>query len=313
MRAGHDRRVDIVNLLAPISLLIALGAVVQRVGLLEEGVVSGLNQLLYWVGLPAAVFYSLAVAPPSEASAGGIAGTMAVGTLIMVAGSWWWARGLGVPGPARGTFTQAAFRGNLSFVGLPLLLTVPGVPTAPAVLALAPMLVLYNALAVTVLVGSQEAVGWRMLRPILKEIARNPIIGASVVGAAWYTSGWSLGVAAERTLGALAKMTLPLALLTIGAALRTVPHGGNRRWVVAAAVAKTVVSPLVGYGVGRAWGLEPGEMLAVMLCMTCPTAVISYTMVRQMGGDGALAATTILWSAVLALPMLALVLAWFGG
>jgi predicted permease len=141
--------VDIVNLLAPIFLLIALGAVVQRVGLLEEGVVSGLNKLLYWVGLPAAVFHSLAVAPQSEASAVGIAGTMVVGTLIMVAGSWWWARGLGVLGTARGTFTQAAFRGNLSFIGLPLLLTVPGVPTGPAVLALAPMLVLYNALAVT--------------------------------------------------------------------------------------------------------------------------------------------------------------------
>jgi hypothetical protein len=119
--------------------------------------------------------------------------------------------------------------------------------------------------------------------------------------------------AVERTLGSLAKMTLPLALLTIGAALMTVPLKGNRWQALAAASFKTVVSPLIGYGLGRAWGLSAGEMLTVVLCLACPGAAISYTMVKQLGGDEGLAATSIVFSTVLAVPALAVVLAWMAG
>lgn len=302
----------ILDLLAPIFLLIALGAIVQRAGLLGTGEIAGVNRVIYWVGLPAAIFHALATGEHSDASVTGLVGVLTVGTLVAVALGWGVARVMGVRPVARGTFVQAAYRGNLSFVALPLLLTVPGVPRAPAVLALAPMLILYNALAVGVLLMSQHAAGWRVARPILAGILRNPIIIASVVGAIWSALEWPLVSAAERTLGSLAKMTLPLALLTIGAALMTVPLKGNRVQALVAAVFKVAVSPLIGYAVGRWWGLGEGEMLTVMLCMACPSAAISYTMVKQLGGDEGLAATAIVFSTVMAVPALAVVLAWFG-
>ena len=301
----------IVDLLAPIFLLIALGAAIQRGGLMDTATIAGINRVIYWVGLPAAIFHSLVTAENSDARLGALVGVLIGGTLGAVGLAWGLARGMGIRVAAQGTFVQAAYRGNLSFVGLPLLLTVPGIPRAPAVLALAPMLIVYNALAVGVLMLSQHAAGWRMLRPIIVGIARNPIIIASAVGALWHELAWPLWPAIERTVGALGKMTLPLALLTIGAALMTVPIKGNRLQAGAAALFKSVVSPAIGYGLGRWMGLNAGEMLTVMLLMACPSAAISYTMVKQLGGDEGLAASTIVFSTLMAVPALALVLAWF--
>jgi len=303
--------VAVFNLLAPIFVIIALGAGLQRGGLMPAEVVTGVNKLLYWVGLPAAVFHSLVKAEQVTGSTGAIVGVLLSGTVISIGLSWALARVGGVEPAGRGTFVQAAFRGNLSFVGLPLLLTVPGIPQAPAVLALAPTLILYNAASVFALLASRHAAGWRTLGPILREIGRNPIILAAAGGALVHALNVKLPVALDATLGALGRMALPLALLCIGAALMTVPLRGNRRRATLATVHKVVLSPLIGYGVGRVAGLDAGAMLAVMLLMTCPTAAVSYPMVKQIGGDEALAASTVVYTAVASVPALALVLAWF--
>ena len=305
--------VSILALLAPLFVLIALGALLHRIGLMPAELITGVNRLLYWIGLPVVVFHSLATAERESGAMGPLLAVLLLATAASVLLAWGWTALLGVPGAAKGTFVQAAYRGNLSFIGLPLLLSVPQVPRAPAVLAMAPMLIVYNAVAVTVLLASQPETGTRMWRLIGREIGRNPIILASLAGAVWHYAGWPLPRVVERPLAALADMTLPLALLSIGAALMTVPIRGNRRFATVAALHKVLVSPLLGYAAGRLLGLEPGALLAALLCLTCPTAAISYTMVRQMGGDEALAASSVVLSSIFSAPALALVLLWFGG
>jgi malate permease and related proteins len=302
--------VVILDLLAPIFVLIALGAVFHRAGLMPVEFIGTLNRLLYWIGLPVVVFHSLAVAEAESGQMGPLLTVLLAATAASVALAWVWSRALRVPPPGRGTFVQAAFRGNLSFIGLPLLLTVPGVPRAPAVMAMAPMLIVYNVVAVASLLASRHEAGWSMWRPIGREVARNPIILASVAGAGWHYAGWTLPRPIERTLASLAEMTLPLALLCIGAALLTVPLRGNRRVATAAALHKVVLSPLLGYGFGRWFGVDEPALLAALLCLACPTAAVSYTMAKQFG-DEAVAATAVVISAVLSAPALAVVLAWF--
>lgn len=303
----------ILEFLAPVFAIIALGSLLNRVGLMPVELISGVNQLLYWVGLPIVVFYSLAVAEPSPGDASLLITVLLLATVLTVVAAWLWARLVRVPPAGRGTFVQAAFRGNLAYIGLPLLLTVPGVPRAPAVLAMMPMLIAYNVLAVFLLFGSRHEGGLRIWRPVLRELVRNPIIIASVAGALWHHFGWVLPGPLDRTLGTLAEMALPLALLCIGAALMTVPLRGNRRVATMAALFKVAVSPLIGYGLGRLVGLDNPAMLAALLYLACPAGATTYTMVKQIGGDEAVAASSVVISSVLAAPALALVLALFAG
>ncbi len=288
----------VINLLAPIFLVIALGAALQRGGMLTQELVTGINRLLYWVGLPAAVIHAMVQSEVAQGGAGMLLLVMAGATLLNGGLSWLDARGLGVSNRSRGTFVQASFRGNLSFVALPLLLSVPGVPVGKAMLVFAPMVIIHNALTVIVLTASQADGGRGLGRKMMVGILSNPIIIACVIGFTLAQFRWSPLIAIDTTLGSLARMALPLALLCIGATLMMVPVGGNRRHAGVAAMHKVVLSPIFGYGLGRWAGFDDATMLALLICLSCPTAAISFTMAKQMGGDEGLAATAVVYSAL---------------
>lgn len=303
--------VTVFNLLAPIFLVIGLGAVLQKGGMLTRELVGGMTKLLYWVGLPAAVFYAMVSA---DLRGGGIGPLMVAlaGTTLFNAGlSWFLAPMFGVSNRSRGTYVQAAFRGNLSFVALPLLLTIPGIPLGKAMLAFAPMVILHNAVTVIFLAISQEGTDRRFGWSTLVEIIRNPIIVSAVVGLGYGLAGGGLPVAADRTLGALAQMALPLALLCIGATLVSVPLKGNRKHAIFAASQKVLLAPMLGFLVGRWLGLDDAAMLILLICLSCPTAAISYTMAKQMGGDEGLAASAVVFSAIGSMVSLSVVIALF--
>lgn len=303
---------EVLELLGPIFLLVALGAGLQRVGFFRPGVVPGLNRLCYWVGLPALIVASLARggAGAGRAGWGGRElGVMAGATLAVAALGWLASGAMKLRWSERGTFTQAFFRGNLAFVGLPILLKAPGVDATALMLLLAPMMLLYNLLAVAALVASRHGLGWATVRPLAGEWLRNPIIWASALGGLAYARGWVLPGALGETVGLLGKMSVPLALVTIGAVLAALPTGAWRGATWAAVAGKVVLSPLLGWGLAAWLGIAGAERLMLLVGLACPTAVVSYTMAGEMGGDEALAAQAVVASTLASAPVLALILA----
>ncbi|MBL9205825.1 MAG: AEC family transporter [Opitutaceae bacterium] len=296
------------TLLAPFFLILALGAALERGGFFGPGFMAGVNKLTYWVGLPILVWVSLTHAEHGTAETGLLLGGLVVATLISLALAWLAARLIGVRNEGVGTWVQAAFRGNLTFVGLPIVLTLPGIPRTAAVLAMAPMLLLYNGAAVAMLLASRKTEAHRMGVLIARELLRNPIILASIGGGIFYYCNWPVWEPLDLTLSLLSRMAVPLALLCIGSALVSTPIRGNRRAVFLAALFKTGISPLVGFGVARLLHLDAGETRVVLLLMACPTAAVSYTMVRQLGGDEAVAASAIVASTLLAAVALPVIL-----
>lgn len=304
----------VLELLGPIFLLVALGAALQRGGFFRAGVVAGLNRLCYWVALPALIVASLARGGAGAGSGWAALGgrellVMAGVTLVVAALGWLVAGAMKLHWTERGTFTQAFFRGNLAFVGLPILLKAPGVDAAALMLLLAPMMVLYNVLAVAALVASRHGLGWAALRPLAGEWLRNPIIWASAVGGAAYAQGWVLPGALGETISLLGKMAVPLALVTIGAVLADLPTGAWRGATWVAVTGKVVVSPLLGWGLAAWLGIGGADRLVLLVGLACPTAVVSYTMAREMGGEEALAAQAVVMSTIASAGVLALILA----
>lgn len=300
---------EIFTILGPIFLLIALGSALQRAGFFGVDFLTGANKLTYWVGLPALIFISLMKADHSDVTIGPLLLALVLATLLSVSLAWIIARAIGVKQGAEGTWTQAAFRGNLTFVGLPLILTTPGLPVTAAIVTLAPLLVVYNGLSVSLLLLSRHRRADGVFRMVAKEIARNPIVVASVAGVLAYLLNLSVWVPVNRSIELVSRMAVPLALICIGGALVVTPFRGNRRIAVCAALFKTIVSPLVGYGVGRLVGLGAPEMRVVLILMACPTAAASYTMVRELGGDENVAASAIVMSTLFSMASLSIVLA----
>lgn len=299
----------ILSTLVPIFLLIALGAVLQRVRFWGEGVVAGINRLTYWVGLPTLVFVSLSTAESGSGRPGWLLAALVLSTLAVMVVAWLLSRWLGVAPEARGTFVQAGFRGNLAFVGLPVVMVLPDVPRTAAILVIAPMILLYNVFAVIALSASRHGVGVGAAWTTLREVLKNPIIWASAAGGIWYVQGWTVWAPLMTGLSQLARMAVPLALLCIGATLLSTPLRGSGSRVIAAALVKAVVSPLIAGGVGWLFGLPTDGLRLLMVLAACPTAAVSFTMVRELGGDEALAARSIVASTLASAVTLAVIVA----
>jgi malate permease and related proteins len=306
----------VLNVLAPVFLLIGLGALLQGTGFTTPGFLREANRVTYWLGLPALLFSQLVSSYHGAAGAASLLGTVfaATGLVMLLA----YATGLllRVPGPALGTFVQGAFRGNLAFVGLPVVYAFPDTPVlggltlrSAAVLVVAPTMVLYNIGGVVVLLLSQHTFGWRMLRPLLRQLATTPPLLATLAGIGFAAAGWTLPPAVDKTFSALGEMALPLGLLGVGGSLVTVKLGAAWRRPLASALLKTAVSPLCGLLVARLWGLGAAETRLVALFLATPTAVISYTMAVEMKGDESIAAGTIVLSVVTSLVALAAIIA----
>jgi predicted permease len=309
---------QILNVLAPVFLMIAIGSGLQLSKFVSPDFLKEANRVTYWLGLPALLFSELAGSFHEIGGARVMLGAILAATALTVLIGYAVVALLRVPGAVAGTFVQGGFRGNLAFVGLPIIYSLPDTPLAwgvstrtAAILIVAPMMVIYNVAGVVVLLLSQHQLGWRMLLPFAKQLATTPPLLATVAGIVFAVAGWHLPPAVDKTFTSLGEMALPLGLLGVGGSLVTVKLSGNWHLPLSAALVKTLVSPALGWAVGRALGLDGLELKLVMIFMACPTAIVSYTMAVEMKGDGALASGTIVLSVLTSLVSLAVVVGAF--
>jgi malate permease and related proteins len=308
----------ILNTLAPVFLLIALGAVMQRTAFVSPDFLKEANRLTYWLGLPALLFSQLAGSFHQAEGAKLMLGTMLLATLLVILAGYVAVWLLRVPGSVAGTFVQGGFRGNLAFVGLPILYALPDTPLAgglsvrtAAIITVAPMMVVYNIAGVVVLLLSQHRLGFAMVMPFLKQLATTPPLLATLAGIGFAVMGWPLPAAVDKTFTSLGEMALPLGLLGVGGSLVTVKLHGAWRIPLASALVKTLVSPILGWCVGRWLGLAGPELKTILIFMATPTAVVSYTMALELKGDEAVASGAIVLSVFASVVSLAIIVGAF--
>lgn len=291
-----------------------LGWVLARVDFLSPRALQDFNRLTYWVGLPCLLFHRIAGASPEIGAVGGLFAVGAVATFAAIvlglAAAW----ALRLPSAARGTFAQAVFRGNLAFIGLPIVLyAFAGAGAAGAeastLLVFGPMVVLYNILAVLVLLFSGGTRRGGALGNALYGLATNPILIACVLGLVFSSAGIRLPDMVQRTFGAIGQMALPLALICIGGTLYAARLKGAVGPAVIGSLMKVGLVPAIGYVLAQWWALSPEHTRIALLLLACPTASASYVLVCQLNGDEALASSMIVISNLLAVPAMIVVLA----
>jgi hypothetical protein len=287
--------------IAPVFLLILLGAVLRRTGAFSDAFFRECSRLAYWVGLPSVLFVSIATSPLSASWRAPLTGTMLAASAFCLLIALWASRIC--PDPfSRPVFRMVSFRGNLVFVGLPVLtFSIAGRPdanliSARAALLFAIMVPIYNLVSVLLL---HRGHGVRGAGRAARALLTNPLILACLAGIVYSVSGLGLPDSIERTLRAAGGMAMPLALLSIGSGMDIGLLRRHRFPTLAAAAIKVILHPLAGWLLARAFGLDTGDRLIALICLACPTAVASYVLSDQMGADRDLAAGVIVLSTLL--------------
>jgi predicted permease len=322
---------QVINNLGPIFLILLLGAVLARYGWLTEGFTKPLNRLIYWIALPSVVLVSLATARFDVGSAlkvflvfmGGTAGSVALSALISLP--------LRLPTPSGASFVQAAFRGNLALIGLPVLtykVASSHLPAAEAqsllatcALVLGASMIVYNILSIIVLIPCQRLLAARaghddapVPEPphMLQQIATNPLIIASLGGALLGGFAVPLPEVLIGTLKSLGNMAVPGALLCIGAGLGTTKLRGQLLVPSLSAIVKVAATPVLTLFVAAHADLQGLQLLLAMIFAASPTAAASYILADRMGGDAPLAGSAIALSTLYSVISLFIVLTLFG-
>ena len=297
---------DTARLLLPDLALIAIGFALNRSFFKDAAFWSALEKLTYFVLFPALLFGTVSRTPIVVAQAGpalaAALGAIAVGVALGYA-----AKPLLKPQSLQfASGVQCAFRFN-SYIMLALshrLAGEAGVSLAAVIIGVAVPLI-------------HVAAVWPLARnaggSVVRELARNPLLIATVGGLLANFAQLQLPAPASATLDRLGAASLALGLLSAGAGLRlgrlASADGAYRASALRLATwftaIKLGVMPLVALLLARQLELPGLSATIVVIYASLPTAPASYILASRMGGDGPFVAMLVslsLLASALALP-----------
>lgn len=143
----------------------------------------------------------------------------------------------------------------------------------------------------------------------LLSIVKNPLIIASLLGFIINVFPTLLPKAIFNTLSTLSTAALPLALLSVGAAVRLRALFSRHSDATSIAlwlttVARLLLMPIIAWGIAILLGIS-GNLLSILVIFTAvPTATASYILSKQLGGDADMMASLISLQTILAMASL---------
>ena len=269
--------------------LIAVGALVARLGILDGHGVAQLSALVVNVTLPAAIFVAVA----ADLSLDVLASTPLVVALGVGLGAATWGLGrlaggaLGLGPDQRPVYAFAAGCTNTGFLGIPLAGALLG-PTALVAAVLYDFSTTINVFTFGV-AGLERSASRLHLGRLLRNLL-NPMFLALVLGVAWAVAGLPLRGALHEVLALTGNATTPLAMIALGhmlyASRRQAAAPGRALGVLSAI--RLLLAPAAM--LGAVWVLPlSAELRAVCVLQAgLPTAMLTAILAQQYGVDHAL-------------------------
>lgn len=303
----------VLDSLFPVFALIVLGAVLKRLSLTDDAFLKTSDRLIYFIFFPLMLFWKIGGAKTPE----GIPWTFIAAVLI--------ALGLvylisataillfRVTAFQAGTFSQSCYRFN-TYIGMAIILNAMGESGVRDFGILVGFAIpLINVMAVSTLIwysGTEYPVPERV-RMTFRALAANPLILACLAGIIYARAfdGFPRFIDNTFRLGAI--VALPMALLSIGGALRFETARGHLRVSLIGAAIKLALFPAIGYYCMRLAGVSAELIQTGMLFLALPASTSIYVLSGQLNSDLQLASATIVTSTVLSFISLSAVLVVF--
>lgn len=283
------------NVVLPLFICISLGYFLRRIGMCDEKALNVMNKMCFKVFLPVYLFYNIYTTDLSAAFHAKLI-VFAVGGLVVL----FFVLMALIPriereNKRRGVLIQAIFRSNFALFGLPVALSLCGEELiGPTSVLLGLTVPVFNVLAVIALETFRG--GKPDVKQMLRGIVTNPLIIASVLGIVFYFLKIKLPYGVEKPVVDLGRVATPLSLVALGGSFTIGRVKGYTRQLLLGVVGRLVVVPAVMISLGILLGLRNETLIPVMIMFGAPTAVSSFPMAQQMGGDGELAAELVVFT-----------------
>ncbi len=269
LRALHLKAMShpVLVALLPIVILIAIGFIAGRTGLMQTNSVKDLSKLVFTIFLPPMLFRTMVNVQPENLQGKPLLAYV-MGMALMYAVMFF----------AAGRNRRAAVLGlaasysNTVMIGIALIQFAYGEQGVAVLLALVTvhsLIMLSLATVVLELVTLREKSGAQMhpLRIMAASVwstLKQPMIFPIIAGLLYAQTGWSIPAVIDKPLQLLGSAFSPMAVILVGITLASTRVGEHLRMALALSMLKNVAHPLVVAAIGLALGLQ-GLPLAVMI------------------------------------------------
>lgn len=296
-----------------IMAVIAAGYALGRIGIIPAGDARlMLNRVAFYAATPALLFTVVATSQPqalfSPVIAVSLLATLLTGALFLIV-----ARAL----PGRGHHSAAdtamgaaaASYVNSNNIGLPVSMYVLGSAAyIPPILVLQMVFLTPLLLAVLGATGEQGGRGAaRSVRGAVRTALLSPIVLASAAGLAVCLTSVSVPEPVMAPLEILGGASIPMILMSFGASLNTttvLDSPKDRPRIILATGLKTLVMPLLAWGLSAALGLTGPERYAAIILAALPTAQNVYNYAATFQKGTIVARDTVLITTFASLPVM---------
>lgn len=294
-----DNIIFTANVVAPVFLIVAIGYIVKKLGVINENFVDVTSKFVFSVSLPALVFINIATIDLSEAIDFSQIIYICIATIITFLLVWI----LSIPfikdGRNLSVFVQGAFRSNFAIVGFAIISKLFGsYALGKAALILAFVLPLYNILAVIILTVPLSRDKKLHVPKTLIEIILNPLIIAVIVGLPFSYYKIAIPSVVDLTAGFLSELALPLALIGIGGSLNLQNIKRASGLAFSSSAVKVIILPIILTWGAYYFGFRGIDFGIMFILFACPTAIVSFIMAEAMGANSKLAGNIVLISTV---------------
>ncbi len=291
---------EVLGITVPIFVVIALGYLIRRKGIINDGGVQGLNKIAYYIGLPALILISIIQYDLSEIFDASILWVIYSAYfiyLIIIISAVIFTK---MNGRAKGAFIVSAYRCNMAFIGFPIIISAySGLALAKASLVVAflvPVNIVSTVILFRIFDRSQESISKRKL---LVDLALDPLILSAVLGIVISYVNIDIPRSVNSVLDILSSMVIGLALLAIGASFKFFHVRSNIKLLALISAAKLILMPAIAFIMAEfVFGLGSLDRNIVVILFSMPLAVAAYIMARQYRSDADLVSSSLIITTV---------------
>ncbi len=288
------------NVVAPLCLIMALGYFLKYMKMFDEHSLSVTNNVAFKVFLPCLLFYNIYTTDIGSVFDPKLIMFASLSIIISFTFLLFLIPKIEKDNSKIGVMIQGIFRSNFVLFGIPVATSLVGEGNVGTTALLIGVVVpLYNVLSVIAL---EIFRGGRIdLKNITRGIITNPLIIGAFLGLIFLILNIKLPTFIVAGIKDLSKIATPLSLVLLGASFS---FSDIKKYIKETAIVvfgKLVALPCVFLSIAYLLGFRGIALLSLMVMFSAPTAVSSFQMAKQMGGDSDLASQIVVFTSSLSI------------
>lgn len=287
------------NATLPIFLLIILGKILLKTGIINEAFTKTADKYVFKVALPALVFIDLTENDIRSGFDAGFVLFCFTVTLICILAIWGLTNIFLKNKEEQGAFIQASYRSSAAILGLAFIDNMySGAGMAPLMIIGA--VPLYNIFAVIILtLKGNNGEKKPDLKTTVLNIFKNPILLAILVSLPFAFLDIHFPAFINKAIANIGNTATPLALISIGATFEGRKAIKKLKPAITASFIKLILLAALFLPLAIHLGYRNQELMAVLIMLGSPATVSCYIMAKNTGNDDTLTSSIIVLTTLL--------------